>query len=105
MESILEQIRKERIKQNEKWGERRPELIQLAAVIVQWIECLDRNNRQLPKFTDNTPMPFGKYKDKALANVPAEYLLWLLSDNYISDGLLKDYIVENKEQLTKEVIR
>lgn len=88
--------------------ERRAELIQLIAVCVQWVECLDRNDRcSMPKievFTDNTPMPFGKYKGVLLANVPAEYLLWLLGEN-MSDGLLKNYIIEHKEQLAKEVIR
>lgn len=26
---------------------------------------------------DQTPMPFGKYKDTPMANVPDSYLLWL----------------------------
>lgn len=91
--------------------ERREELLDLAAVIVQQIECLDRNNRCTPptleveKFTDKTPMPFGKHKGIALCNVPAEYLLWLLdgTESALADGLLKDYIIENKEQLLKEI--
>lgn len=29
------------------------------------------------KFTDETLMPFGKYKGEKLINVPASYLLWL----------------------------
>jgi hypothetical protein len=28
------------------------------------------------KYTDKTPMPFGKYKNIALGDVPADYLLW-----------------------------
>lgn len=84
--------------------QRRSEIIQCAAVLVQWIECLDRNNLceppilGTPKFTDETPMPFGKYKGVLLGNVPAEYLLYLNSDN-LADGLLKDYIKENLDQL------
>lgn len=31
-------------------------------------------------YTDSTPMPFGKYDGKKLANVPASYLLWLRSN-------------------------
>lgn len=90
--------------------ERREELLDLAAVIVQQIECIDRNGWAKPpilaqeKFTDKTPMPFGKYKGILLANVPAEYLLWLLGQN-IADGLLKNYIIEHKEQLHREIIK
>ncbi len=85
--------------------ERRSELVQLAAVIVQWIECLDRNNRckepEIEKFTDNTVMPFGKHKGIKLANVPASYLLWLKSEG-LPKGPLLDYIVDNMEMLKKE---
>ena len=87
--------------------ERRSELVQLAAVIVQWIECLDRNNRciapEIPKFTDESIMPFGKHKGEKMANIPASYLLWLYEDSgFLADGLLKDYIKENLEDLKKE---
>lgn len=82
--------------------QRRSELVQLAAVIFQWIECLDRNNLcvapEVPKFTDNTIMPFGEHKGKALVNVPANYLVWLYNSN-LTDGPLKDYIKENMDQL------
>ena len=27
--------------------------------------------------TDESPMPFGKHKGTAMANVPADYLLWM----------------------------
>lgn len=87
--------------------ERRNELIQTIAVLVQWIECLDRNNRckvpEIPKFTDQSIMPFGMYKGFAMANVPAKYLLWLLAENMLYAGPLKDYVESNKEDLEKEV--
>lgn len=51
--------------------------------------------------TDNTILTFGMYKDRKLANVPGEYLLWLLRENKCS-GELKDYILDNKEILLKE---
>lgn len=33
-------------------------------------------------YTDNSQMPFGKYKGKALVNVPADYLLYLWENMY-----------------------
>lgn len=32
----------------------------------------------MEKLTDNSPMPWGKHKGTAMANVPAHYLLWLV---------------------------
>lgn len=53
-------------------------------------------------FNDSTPMPFGKYKGDKLANVPAEYLMWLLDNNKVI-GHLKNYIEENKDVLAIEI--
>ncbi len=84
--------------------DRRPELIKLAAAVINWIDCLDRNNRcvapelTLKAFTENDLMPFGMYKGYKLSVVPAEHLLNALKNNFV-DGLLKDYIVNNKETL------
>lgn len=49
-------------------------------------------------------MPFGKYKGTKLANVPAEYLLWL-HGNGISPQhqSLKDYIEDNMDVLKQEI--
>ena len=52
-------------------------------------------------FTDRTPMPFGRYKDKAMANVPAPYLLWLHREGCDHPGV-KKYIDENLDCLIKE---
>lgn len=45
-------------------------------------------------YTDKTLMPFGKYKGKALVNVPAEYLLWLRAQN-CNNAALVAYIDAN----------
>lgn len=52
-------------------------------------------------FTDNTKMPFGKHKDKAMINVPAIYLLWLY-DNGCDHPGVKQYITDNMDALKKE---
>lgn len=87
--------------------ERRNELVQLAAVVVQWIECLDRNNRcivpKIQKFDDNSIMPFGKYKGVAMANVPASYLLWLYDQDCRTQSTqVYEYIKEHYDILSAE---
>ena len=51
-------------------------------------------------YTDNDLMPFGKYSDRKLANVPASYLLWL---NDQPSGIwhkeLNEYVQDNIEVL------
>lgn len=49
---------------------------------------------------DNTPMTFGKYKGEKLANVPADYLIWLYRKG-TSKGLMR-YIEENEDVLLQE---
>lgn len=44
--------------------------------------------------TDESLMPWGKYKGNKMINVPASYLLWLYENNKCS-GSVKDYIIEN----------
>ncbi|HUR65498.1 MAG TPA: DUF3820 family protein [Chitinophagaceae bacterium] len=53
-------------------------------------------------FTDSSIMPFGKYKGRTLANVPAYYLLWLNNKGCDHPGVNR-YIQENLELLNKEV--
>jgi uncharacterized protein (DUF3820 family) len=88
--------------------ERRNELIQLIAVCVQWVECLDRNNRcklpEIAKFNDDTLMPYGEHKGKKMKGVPSKYLLWLLDEDLLASGPLKDYILENKATF-QEVVK
>ena len=56
----------------------------------------------MEKLTDQTKMPFGKYKGDKLANVPSEYLLWIY-DNYDLKPELKAYIDDNRAVLQQEV--
>lgn len=61
-------------------------------------------------FTDETRMPFGKYKGTKLANVPASYLLWLYEQikpmapnkRSLDQKYLLEYIEDNKEISEKE---
>lgn len=46
-------------------------------------------------------MPFGMHKGKALANVPAKYLLYLYN-NGVDHSQLKKYIEANMDALQKE---
>lgn len=51
--------------------------------------------------TDASKMPFGKYKDYPMVNVPADYLLFLHDNN--KAGRVADYIKDNQDVLIKEV--
>ena len=58
--------------------------------------------KEYMELTDKSLMLFGKHKDTELANVPADYLLWIY-DNYDLNQNLKDYIEDNLERLKLEV--
>lgn len=57
--------------------------------------------------TDESLMPFGKYKGEKMANVPASYLLWIY-DEWVSRRFafenreVKAYIEENLNVLNME---
>lgn len=60
-------------------------------------------------FGDKDFMPFGKHQGKALANVPATYLLWwynkIMEQNTVIGGIymrLKLYVEENLDLLKAE---
>lgn len=53
------------------------------------------------ELTDQSLMPFGKHKGKALANVPAGYLLWIYDNLTLRDDL-RLYIKRNQEVLVRE---
>ena len=59
-------------------------------------------NMSYPKFTDQSLMPYGKYKGSKMANVPPDYLIWLL-DNDRCSGDVKKYIEANKSVLETEI--
>lgn len=58
----------------------------------------------MQKFTDKTLMPFGKHKGTALANIPANSLIWYYENTQLS-APLKIYIEENMDALKAEVKR
>jgi hypothetical protein len=59
--------------------------------------------------TDESPMPFGKHEGTPMANVPANYLMWMFN----SWGTMKpwgaeanavrNYIIENLDALKLEM--
>jgi hypothetical protein len=49
-------------------------------------------------YTDNTPLPFGKYKYVSLCRVPPDYLLNIYQDKTIRKELL-EYIENNMERI------
>jgi len=53
------------------------------------------------EFNDNSIMPFGKYKGKAMVNVPAVYLVCLYDQGCTHDDVRK-YIATNLDVLKKE---
>ena len=53
-------------------------------------------------YTDNSPMPWGKYKGYKMANVPADYLIWLY-ENDRCDKHIKAYIEDNLDVLRFEI--
>lgn len=52
--------------------------------------------------TDESIMPFGKYKGEKMANVPADYLLWLYQNSNVF-GDLKAYITDNLDVIKSEI--
>ena len=52
--------------------------------------------------TDKSIMPWGKHQGKEMANVPADYLLWLYDNNKCS-GDVKAYIEDNIDVLKSEI--
>lgn len=64
------------------------------------------------KLVDESLMPFGKYKDEKMANVPASYLLWLYDEwtlpnprfGFVHEDV-KLYIEENLDVIKIEIER
>ena len=53
------------------------------------------------KFTDTSIMPYGKHQGKAMADVPADYLIWL-HDNGKCSPLVAAYVEENLDALKRQ---
>lgn len=58
----------------------------------------------MAKLTDESPMPWGKYKGEKMANIPASYLIWLY-DNQKCDVEVKSYVLDNLYVLKDEIKR
>lgn len=52
--------------------------------------------------TDNDIIPFGKFKGTKLANIPADYFVWLNEQDWCTKAY-KDYIEDNKDVLNQEL--
>lgn len=54
--------------------------------------------------TDESLMPWGKYKGDKMINVPASYLLWLYDMGKVY-GEVKEYIKENLDVIKVQIQR
>jgi hypothetical protein len=54
--------------------------------------------------TDESLMPFGKYKGKKMGEIPDYYLLWLWDNASLRDPL-KAYIADNLEVIKTNIRR
>lgn len=54
--------------------------------------------------TDNSLMPFGKYKDKKMIDVPASYLKFIYDNDMLcKNNELREYIKDNMDVIEKEI--
>ena len=53
------------------------------------------------KMKDDSIMPYGKHQGTELANVPAEYFIWMYDNDKLSRDL-KQYVEENMDALILE---
>lgn len=60
--------------------------------------------KMIVKLKDTDPMPFGKYKGTAMANVPAGYLIWFKENGYKnpSNTAVFKYIFDNWAAIQQE---
>ena len=56
------------------------------------------------KATDETIMPFGAHRGKKLANVPANYLIWMYENKRLVP-YLEEYVKDNWLVLETEIKR
>jgi uncharacterized protein (DUF3820 family) len=57
---------------------------------------------KMQKLTDESKMPYGKYKGTKMANVPASYLLYIKEQGYASHDVA-EYILENLKAIIIEI--
>lgn len=63
----------------------------------------------MPVLSDNSIMPFGKFKGQAMVNVPAWHLMWLHDCKHPRDEKMRldfpevfAYILDNEDVLMEE---
>lgn len=59
--------------------------------------------KKSPSYSDVDTMPFGKFKNIHLQDVPADYLRYLWEQRPISDKKLENYIFNSKEAIELEL--
>ncbi len=57
---------------------------------------------RMASLSDSDLMPYGKYKDTPMGEVPADYLLWLYENNKVN-GHVARYIEENLDTLKMQI--
>jgi hypothetical protein len=55
----------------------------------------------MANLNDDSPMPWGIHRGKAMANVPADYLLWAY-ENEKCDRPVKDYVSYNLDVIKQQ---
>jgi uncharacterized protein (DUF3820 family) len=56
----------------------------------------------MEELTDESPMPYGKHKGVAMANVPADYLLYMYNQDMLTEEV-SAYVEDNMDVLEQEV--
>ncbi len=69
---------------------------------------MDRRDKKFPALEDLDKMPFGKYKDTPMQDVPPSYLMWLY-DNIKKTGInssnekVFNYIFNSMDAIKEEL--
>lgn len=53
--------------------------------------------------TENSPMPYGKYKGKKIKDLPADYLLWLYYNNRAIMAI-RSYVGKHIRELEQQAL-
>ena len=58
----------------------------------------------MTKLNDDSPMPFGKHRGKPMEEVPADYLIWCASKQWVAFQYpaVAEYIEDNWEIINSE---
>lgn len=84
--------------------------VRACARVYKWLQNPDLAKEQpkvkpvlgVEELTDDSPMPFGKWKGQKMRSVPASYFYWLWTDG-CSNPLVKRYIETRLNALKKEL--